>query len=126
MSSESARMNTATETRFRTAQNPTGRVVRVINLDTADNRDISRLIEQVPAADLVVMIVTAGNSAKAAATIGAVCSDRRVMTETIVIRAGSVTDEGLSQTLAEVRPWSLMLVVANENDYVEDVLTSFR
>src|SRR6185436_5573415 len=114
MISESARMTSAAEARFRTTQNPSGRVVKVIDLDTADEREISRLIEQVPSSDLVVMIVTAGKSAKAVARIGSACSDRRVMTETIVIRAGAVSDEALSSTLAEVRPWSLMLVVANE------------
>ena len=33
-----------------------------------------------------------------------------------------VTHEALSRTLAQVRPWSLMVVVANEDDYVDDIL----
>jgi hypothetical protein len=32
----------------------------------------------------------------------------------------------LSRTLAHVRPWSLMVVVVNDDDYVDDILKSFR
>jgi len=32
----------------------------------------------------------------------------------------------LSSTLAQVRPWSLMVVIANDHNYVEDLLRSFR
>ena len=32
----------------------------------------------------------------------------------------------LSKTLAQVRPWSLMVVVASDEAYVDDILTSFR
>jgi hypothetical protein len=37
-----------------------------------------------------------------------------------------VSDAALSRTLGQVRPWSLMVVIANEDDYVEDILRSFR
>jgi hypothetical protein len=127
MVSESARMSTAAEARFRIqAQPPTGRAIKVINLDEASDRDVTRVIEEVPTADLVVMVVTAGADAQAARRIGAACSDRRVMTQTIVVRAASAGDEALSRTLAQVRPWSLMLVVASDDAYVEDILSSFR
>jgi hypothetical protein len=48
------------------------------------------------------------------------------MTHTIIVRAGAVSDAALSTTLAQVRPWSLMVVVANEDDYVDDILKSLR
>lgn len=108
------------------AQPPTGRVIRTINLDTANENDVSRLLEDVADADLVVMIVSAGRDAHAAAIIGEACSARRVMTHTAIVRAAHATDEALSRTLAQVRPWSLMVVVANEDDYVDDILQSFR
>jgi hypothetical protein len=43
-----------------------------------------------------------------------------------VVRPSSTTDEALSRTLLQVRPWSLMVVVASDEEYVEDVLRSFR
>lgn len=127
MLSESARMSSAAEARFRIqAPNPTARVVKVISLDSASDREIARLVEEVPTADLVVMVASAGADAHAAAIIGKACSAQRVMTTTLVVRAGSSTDEALSKTLAQVRPWSLMVVIANDDDYVEDILRSFR
>jgi hypothetical protein len=105
---------------------PTGRVIRTINLDTASEHEITELVADVADADLVVMIVSAGNDARAAAVIGEACSARRVMTHTAILRAERATDEALSRTLAHVRPWSLMVVVANEDDYVDDILKSFR
>ena len=127
MLSESARMSSAAEARFRIqTPNPTGRAVKVIALDSATELEIARLVDEVPSADIVVMVVPAGADAHAAAIVGEACSDRRVMTTTIVVRAASATDEALSRTLAQVRPWSLMVVVASDGAYVEDILKSFR
>ena len=127
MVSESARMSSAAEARFRIqTPKPTSRVVKVIVLDGASEREVSAFIEDIPAADLVVMVVSAGGDAAAAAAIGRVCSDHRIMTTTIVIGAGSATEDALSRTLAQVRPWSLMVVVASDEAYVADILTSFR
>ena len=127
MQSESARMSTAAEARFRIQTPPdTNRAVKVIDLDSATDRDIKRLIAEIDGADLVLMLVSAGGNAEAAATIGEACSARRVMTHTVIVRAASATDEALSKTLAQVRPWSLMVVVVNDDDYVDDILSSFR
>jgi len=127
MLSESARMSSAEEARFRIqATIPTTRAVKVISLDSASDREIAKLVEEVPTADLVVMVATAGTDAHAAAIIGEACSVQRVMTTTLVVRAASATDEALSKTLAQVRPWSLMVVIASDEAYVEDILRSFR
>ena len=127
MESESARMSSAAEARFRIqTQPPTARVVTVIALPPTDDRERARLADGIAGADLVVMVVSAGADARAAATIGRACSDRRVMTTTIVIRDHATTDEALSRTLADVRPWSLMVVIASSADYVDDILRSFR
>ena len=45
---------------------------------------------------------------------------------TFVVRRPETTDEALSRTLACVRPWSLMVVVAGEASYLDDILRSFR
>jgi hypothetical protein len=48
------------------------------------------------------------------------------MTTAIVVNAGGRSEASLSKTLAQVRPWSLMVVVASDHAYVDDILTSFR
>jgi hypothetical protein len=127
MQSESARMSSAAEARFRIqSPPPTNRAVKVIDLDSATGGDVDRLIADVEDADLVLMLVSAGGDAQAAASIGRACSAKRVMTHTVIVRASAATDAALSKTLAQVRPWSLMVVVVNDDDYVDDILRSFR
>jgi hypothetical protein len=127
MQSESARMSSAAEARFRIqSPPPTNRAVKVIDLDVASDADVMRLMNEIPHADLVMMVVSAGGNTEAVSAIGTVCSDLRVMTHTVVIRDDSASEAATSQTLGEVRPWSLMVVVVNRRDYVDDILRSFR
>ena len=46
------------------------------------------------------------------------------MTTTLVIGANRTSDEAVSKTLAQVRPWSLMLVVADPDEYIEGTPTA--
>src|SRR5579872_1887369 len=159
MLSESSRMSSAAEARFRiNAPNSKARHVKVIALDrpsegvvkhlaklTWNNasfftasafaaeppaRDFSMqgwlsdlagrtkdLIDEVAGADLVVMVATAGENAQAAALIGEACSLKRVNTTGLILGGASATDEMLSKTLSQLRPSSLMLVIANGEDY---------
>ncbi|HEU5256450.1 MAG TPA: hypothetical protein VFU28_10690 [Vicinamibacterales bacterium] len=127
MQSESARMSSAAEARFRIqSPPPTHRAVKVIDLDVATDADVMRLMNELPEADLVLMVVSAGGNTGAVSAIGSVCSDLRVMTHTVVIRDDSASEAAASHTLGEVRPWSLMVVVVNRRDYVDDILRSFR
>ena len=84
------------------------------------------LVEIVASGDLVVMVVAAGADASTAALVGRACSDRRAHTAAFVLRDASTSDEALSRTLAQVRPWSLMVVIAGDEGYLEDILRSFR
>jgi hypothetical protein len=84
------------------------------------------LVDEVNGADLVVMVATAGESAQAAALIGEACSLKRVNTTGLILGGASATDEMLSKTLSQLRPWSLMLVIANGEDYIEDMLIALR
>jgi hypothetical protein len=84
------------------------------------------LIGEIDSADLVVMVAAAGESAQAAALIGEACSLRRVSTTGLILSGPSITDDTLSKTLAQLRPWSLMLVIAEGEDYVEDMLRALR
>jgi hypothetical protein len=143
---ESAKMSSAAEARFRVeAQPPTTRTITVASLDPASDplvgrlsargwdavtffraADVLRDVQAVAAADTAVMLAVTGADAHAAALVGQACSDRRVPTATFVLRTPESTEEALSQTLGQVRPWSLMVVVAGDEGYVEDILRSFR
>ena len=149
MISESARMSSAAEAKFRLPAAATvSRVVTVIGLDPAGEEVVARLaltpwpgvrffpalalergeraLDDIADGDLVVMVVTAGADARAAERVGRACSDKRVHTATFVLRDATTTDAALSATLAQVRPWSLMVVIAGDRGYVGDLLRSFR
>src|SRR5579864_4346101 len=78
------------------------------------------LVDEVDHADLVVMVATAGEDAAAAGLIGEACSLKRVNTTGLILGGRTATDEMLSKTLSRLRPWSLMLVIASGEDYIED------
>jgi len=168
MLSESARMSTAAEARFRIdAPNSKPRHIKVIALDPTSEALVKHLaerrwnnasfftasafasappgrgfsmqgwlsdlagrtkdlIDEVNGADLVVMVATTGENAQAAALIGEACSLKRVNTTGLILGGASATDEVLSKTLSQLRPWSLMLVIANGEDYIEDMLVALR
>jgi hypothetical protein len=84
------------------------------------------LDDRVAAADLIVMVASAGGQADAAAAIGRASSDRRVMTTALIIGTETASEAALAKTLAQVRPWSLMVVMADADDYIEDMLQALR
>jgi hypothetical protein len=169
MESESARMSSAAEARFRVEYpNSSPRAVKVIALDGASEQVVKRaaerswqgasffasltfeggspgaagwsmqawlndlagrtkaLVEEVALADLVVMVSTPGTSAAAAAVIGEACAVRKVMTMALIIGSERHPDDELSQTLAALRPFASMLVIANGDEYVEEMLAALR
>jgi hypothetical protein len=84
------------------------------------------LIAEMDSADLVVMVAAAGENAEAAALIGEACGARRIGTTGMILSGPSVSDATLANTLAQLRPWSLMLVIAEGEDYIEDMLHALR
>lgn len=167
MQSESARMSSAAEARYRiNAPNSIPRAVKVIALDQRSERVVKslaqrkwnrasfftasafggapkkgeslsgwlsdlagrtkNLVEEIDGADLVVMVATAGESTQAASLIGEACSLKRVMTTGLILGSADVSDETLSKTLSQLRPWSLMLVIASAEEYIEDMLHALR
>ena len=94
-------------------------------LTTFDGRR-TRIREAVDSADQVIMVAAAGGRADAAAVIGRACSDRRVTTTALIVGAGDAADADISKTLAQLRPWSLMVVIASSDDYVRDMMTALR
>ena len=157
MQTESARMSSGAESRFR-IQDPNSkpRVIKVIALDSASEPLLKRvasgswqnasflsaaafpdtardfcgqpkdLTNEIEAADLVVMVAAPGGEAHAASVIGETCSARRIMTTALVIGANHASDEAVSKTLSQLRPWSLMLVAADPDEYIEGMLTALR
>jgi len=172
MESESARMSSAAEAKFRiAAPNSRPRAVKVIALDAPSERvvkDLARhswqgatfltasafatasagapaserfslggwlndlagrtknLVEEIAAADLVVMVASAGQNAAAAAIIGEACNLRHVMTTALVLGTASTGDEELSKMLAQLRPHAMMLVISSADEYIKDMLTALR
>jgi hypothetical protein len=169
MSSESARMTTAEQARFRIDYpNSKPRAVKVVALDGPSEAVVKRLaqgawqratfftapsfdpatrggdgwsmkawlsdlagrtkdlLDEVASADLVVMIAGAGENAEAAAVIGEACAVRKVMTTALIIGSESKSDAELSKTLAEIRPYASMLVIANNDEYIEEMLVALR
>jgi hypothetical protein len=169
MDSESARMSSAAEARFRVDYpNSRPRAVKVVALDAASERVVKRvaqrpwqgatfftairfegsppaekgwsmtawlsdiagrtkaLVEEVASADLMVMVSSAGTCAQAAAVIGEACAVRKVMTMALVLGSEERSDEELSKTLATLRPHASMLVIANGDEYIEEMLAALR
>jgi hypothetical protein len=85
-----------------------------------------RVDDAVLTADLVVLVAGPGGHAHAASLVGEACSRRRVMTTACLVAVTSTTENELSKTLAQLRPWSLMVVIANSDDYIDDMLTALR
>ena len=166
MFSESARMSSAAELRYRVqAPNSKTRATAIIALDapsesfvrrlsrdhwndatflTTDASDTpidlqaddgwlttiadrrTRVRDVVDSADQVIMVAAAGGRAGAAEIIGRACSRKRVTTTALIVGAADASDADVSRTLAQLRPWSLMVVIANSDDYVTDMMTALR
>jgi hypothetical protein len=169
MESESARMSSAAEARFRIDYpNSKPRAVKVVALDAASERVVKEvaqrtwqgasfftslkfdgtppsgegwsikawlsdlagrtkaLVEEVATADLVVMVSSAGTCAQAAAVIGEACAVRKVMTMALIIGSEQRSNDELSKTLASLRPYAQMLVIASGDEYIEEMLAALR
>ena len=169
MLSESARVTTAAEAKFRIDYpNSKPRAVKVIALDPASEEVVKRLaqakwqsasfftslkfdgaprggegwsmtawlsdlagrtkdlIDEVASADLVVMVASAGTKPGAAAVIAEACAVRKVMTTALIIDSQVKSDDDLSKTLATLRPHAAMLVIAGNDDYIDEMLAALR
>jgi hypothetical protein len=161
MLSESARMSSAGEARYRVqAPNSTPRATKVVALDAASEVVVRRLArgawedatfltaashgeagdgalrdldghgrsvtDEVDAADLIILIAGPGGHAQAVSPIGQACSLRRVMTTGFVIGITSASESELSKTLAQLRPWSLMVVIASSDDAIDDMMSALH
>ncbi len=58
--------------------------------------------------------------------IGEACAVRKVMTTALIIGSERSSDEELSRTLAALRPYASMLVIASNDDYIDAMLAALR
>jgi hypothetical protein len=84
------------------------------------------LLDQMSAADHVVTVSTAGESAEGAAIIAEVCNTQRIMLTALVIDPTNIPEPQLLGTMAPLRLHASMLVVAKGEEYVEAMLTALR
>lgn len=166
MQSESARMSTTAELRFRVqAPNARARATAVVSLDAASEAFVRQLAartwnqarflkaaapasagamdaedgwlwtidgertsiaDEVTRADQVIMVAGPGGHAVAVTAIGRECSRQRVTTTGLIVGAAEASDVEISRTLAQLRPWSLMVVMANTDEYIGDMMVALR
>ncbi|HMK78801.1 MAG TPA: hypothetical protein VK438_04095 [Xanthobacteraceae bacterium] len=84
------------------------------------------LLAEISAADLVVTVSTAGESAEDAAIIAEVCNARAIMLTALVIDPNALPDAQLLRTVTPLRAHAAMLVVAKGEEYVDAMLTALR
>ena len=84
------------------------------------------LVEEVASADLVVMVAGAGSGAEAASIIGESLHRAQGHDHRAGHRKRQSTDEEISKTVAGLRPYASMLVIANGDEYIEEMLAALR
>jgi hypothetical protein len=84
------------------------------------------LLEQISAANHVVTVSTAGESAEDAAILAEACNAGRIMLTALVIDPTAVSEAQLLRTVTPLRAHAGRLVVAKGEDYVEAMLTALR
>jgi len=162
MQSESARVNTAAEYRFRVAApNSQPRTASLVALDAASLPVVARAVAEAPTrrrqvaltasgdvtlpawlqtlpgktraliddaerSDMVVMVAHAGYAGHGATLLGEACRLRGVTVTALVLTEPETEDAALSATLQRLRPFATMIVVANGEDYVADMLQALR
>jgi hypothetical protein len=85
------------------------------------------LVDELNTADLVAMVATAGeNLQEVASVIGEACKAKRVTTTAFVLRSASTPQDALSRTLTQLRPWTLMLVIAANEEAIAEALAALR
>ena len=80
------------------------------------------LVGEIAAADLVIMVTTAGDPTTGASAIGEACAARAVKTSGIVIQTTTTSSELLSRSLLELRPWTRTLSVLSETDMIVEMI----
>jgi hypothetical protein len=84
------------------------------------------LISEVGDADIVVMVIEAGAAADAAEVIGNACYEQGKIATGVMLNSTDVSPETLSKALIAFRPFTTMLVVSRDEEYVVEMLDALR
>ncbi len=84
------------------------------------------LMSEVAAADFVVVVAGAGEDARAVSVIADACRMHSKTLVGLIVPRADDSDEAITASLKELRPYAKMLVVANGADYIEAMLTALR
>ena len=108
-----------THATFLTAATPDGAVRDL----AGQTRNID---DEIGGSDLVIFVAGPGGHADAVSRFGEACSIRRVTTTGFIVDARAASDSDIAKTLAQIRPWSLMVVLSKSDDYIDDMLSALR
>ncbi len=78
------------------------------------------LADELVEADFVMMIATAGDDARAAATIGLECAIRGIMTAAVLLGH----NEEMTESLQALRPYARVLLISEDRDDAAELLTA--
>jgi hypothetical protein len=84
------------------------------------------LLDDADRSDMLVMVAQAGHDADIATLLGEACRLRGVPVTALVIARPGDGNDLVARTLAQLRPFATMIVVANGPEYVEDMLMALR
>lgn len=84
------------------------------------------LLDDAERSDMLVMVAQAGENADAAILLGEACRLRGVAVTALVIADPKTDTAMVARTLAQLRPFATMIVVANDPDHVADMLMALR
>lgn len=84
------------------------------------------LLDDAERSDMLVMVAHAGQNVQAGTLLGEACRLRGVPVTALVMAPVDLPSDVLSHTLAQLRPFATMIVVASGLEYVEDMLLALR
>ncbi|MFN3889430.1 MAG: hypothetical protein ACK4MV_03460 [Beijerinckiaceae bacterium] len=84
------------------------------------------LVSEVATADFVVVISAAGEDARSVSVIADACNAHHKTMVALVVPRDGATDDDVSASMAHLRPFARMLVIAHDADYITAMLTALR
>ncbi|MDB5572818.1 MAG: 3-methyl-2-oxobutanoate hydroxymethyltransferase [Hyphomicrobiales bacterium] len=84
------------------------------------------LVSEVASADFIVVVSTAGEDARAVSLIADACNLHHKSLVALVVPRPGASDADVSASMAHLRPFARMLVIASGADYITAMLTALR
>ena len=84
------------------------------------------LTDAIDAVNIVVVIAVAGIPAESASVVAEACRARGIRMTALVVNAHGRSDADVAVTLAHLRPGAAMVVVAEDDAYVADMLNALQ